>query len=100
MVQFDGKVKVTYVTANGYQGVELACGLQSNPWILWKRNGQDIDFANTNGMSVSVFYALHILQLKTSDLYKELIRSNVRNESPIMTNHYVPKNHVIIVVLS
>ena len=55
VVQFDGKVKVTYVAANGYQGVELVCALQQNPWIMWKRNGQDIDFTNTNGLSVRTY---------------------------------------------
>jgi len=44
---------ITYVTADGYTGVELPCQLTNSQQIVWRRNGVEIEFDTSNSMSVS-----------------------------------------------
>ncbi|KAF6029634.1 FSTL5 [Bugula neritina] len=43
---------ITYVTADGYTGVELPCQLTNSQQIVWMRNGVEIEFDTSNSMSV------------------------------------------------
>lgn len=55
VVQFNNDIKVTYVTADGYNSVELNCGLPDVATVTWQRNAVSIDFQDTDGISVSSY---------------------------------------------
>lgn len=49
----EGHIKVTYVTADGYNGAALTCGKSDTENAIWLRNGVELNLDIANGISVS-----------------------------------------------